>query len=150
MNNGVQDENTGSNPIAGNGTAQPSRPKIQDVSPPAQVEPKQAPEESVDIPIQPEIVNDLPVKIQNTPLSQTQPGKDVPVSNPSTLPPKPVDQEDKTLEKVLKDVNRQIKADDNKPPKLSVFKRWELVIVTIIALSFAVALCLAAISAFKK
>ena len=126
---------------------------MQDVAPP----PKQAmPQLSTvedNTPIQPEIVSDLPVKVQNTSSSQIRAGTGSHIASkpiPDSLPAgRNAGQDNKELDKVPKNVNRKVKADDNKPPKAGIFKRWESVLVTVTALAVAAALCLAAIYAFK-
>jgi hypothetical protein len=137
------------NPIAGNTTPQQEPKPMQDVVPSPRQAAQQPPVKTNDEPIQREIVNNLPVRLQDAPSSQAQKGANNPIANRRPSIPTPANQDDKELDKVLKDVNQQIKKDDNKPRKVSIFKRWESVFVTIIALVIAAALCLAAISAFK-
>jgi hypothetical protein len=122
---------------------------MQDVVPSPRKSGPQPAAASVDGPVQPEIVSNLPVKVQEEPVAQAHGGSDNPIA--SNRPPGPVAEgrDDKELDKALKDINKQIKKDDNKPPKVSVFKRWESAIVVVIALGIASALCLAAVSAFK-
>lgn len=137
------------NPIAGDASPQQEPKTMQDVIP----SPRQATPQSTgganDGPMQPEIINDLPVKVQEAPPAQTHKGSDNPIANNRLSGSAPAGQDDKELDKVLKDVNQQIKKDDNKPPKIGIFKRWESVFVIVIALIITAALCLAAVSAFK-
>lgn len=137
------------NPIAGDTTPQQEPKSMQDVIPPSGRVASQSSVKTDDEPIQPEIVNDLPVRSQDAPSLQAQKGADNPIANKRLSASAPAGQDDKELDTVLKDVNQQIKKDDNKPPKIGIFKRWESVFIIIIALSVVAALCLAAISAFK-
>jgi hypothetical protein len=132
------------NPIAGDGPTQPTQPQIQDVAPPPRPMATQTPTEATEGYTGPEIVSGLGVKVQDASSPQSAPVV------AATVPSQPVTKNDKSLDGVLKDVNRQIKADDNKPSRVGVFKRWESVIVILVALAVAAALCAAAISAFKK
>jgi hypothetical protein len=137
------------NPIAGDGSPQQEPKTMQDVIPRPKQPTSQPAEEASDGPIQPEIVSDLPVKTQKAPPSQAQRAADDSTASNRSSGMVPADQDDKELDKVLKDVNKQIKKDDNKQPKISIFKRWELVFVIVIALIITAGLCLAAVSAFK-
>jgi hypothetical protein len=125
---------------------------MQDVVPPPRQSTTQPPVSTDDTPIQPEIVSDLPVKAQDVSSSQAQADNPSASSLALNLAPsnRAAGQDDKRLDKVLKDVNQKIKADDNKPPKPGFFKRWESTIVIVLALMVAAALCLAAVLAFKS
>lgn len=137
------------NPIAGDASPQQEPKTMQDVVPLSRQATPQPAGGANDGPMQPEIVSDLPVKVQEAPPAQTQRGSNNPISDKRPPGPATAGQDDKELDKVLKDVNKQIKKDDNKPPKIGIFKRWESVFVIVIALIITAALCLAAVSAFK-
>jgi hypothetical protein len=137
------------NPIAGDASPQQEPKTIQDVAPPPSQTTPQPTRGVNDGPMQAEIVSDLPVKVQEAPPVQTQKEKGNPITGNRSAGSTPAGQDDKELDKVLKDVNKQIKKDDNKPPKIGIFKRWESVFVIVIALIITAALCLAAVSAFK-
>jgi len=137
------------NPIAGNAAPQQEPKPMQDVVPSPKQTATQPPMGDNDAPIQPEIVSSLPVRMQEVPQEQAQMGASNSITSNRAPGPAPAGQDDKELDKVLEDVNQQIKKDDNKPPKIGIFKRWESAIVIIIALAVAAGLCLAAISAFK-
>ena len=113
------------NPIADNVPPQQGSKTMQDVVPPPGQATPQPSAGAYDGPIQPEIVNDLPVKAQEALLTQTQKGADNPIADNRPSGPVAVGQDDKELDKALRDVNRRIKKDDNKPSRVSIFKRWE-------------------------
>jgi hypothetical protein len=126
---------------------------MQDVVPAPKQPTPQSPVSTADVPVQTEVVKDLPVKAQGgASLAQSQAGgPNVGSTAPGAAPAnRPAGKDDKELDKVLKSVSQKIKADDNKPPRPNIFKRWEPAIVVLVALAVAAALCVAAISAFKK
>jgi hypothetical protein len=92
----------------------------------------------------------MPVKVQNASSVQAQSEADGSTAKNPASSGQTGAQDDKGLDKVLKDVNQQVKKTESQTPKASIFKRWEPVFVTVIALIAAAALCIAAISAFKN
>ena len=111
---------------------------MQDVAPPKPA-PAQPAIKAIEDSIRPEIVSGLAVKAPDNSLLQA-----------GLVGAPAVAKDDKGLDGILRSVNKQIKADDNKPPDLSIFKRWESIFVIIVALLVAAALSIAAISAFKQ